>query len=280
MYRIIRHLSIDVSIGAAVMMGLVATSFGIKIEGVYYFLLALITWLIYTADHLMDARNIKHVAGTPRHRFHQKHYRGILTAEIIGIFLFVALIPRDLELDLFRLSLLLAGLILLYFLSLIWARKTQFRWVLKELFIALCYTLGVSLIPVYRHWPPGLFDWIFLIRILFLALCNLFLFSWMESGSDMQDRNPSAIRFMGARPLQVLLRFFLWLNLAAGLLILVFIPVQSWLFSLTLSLMNLVLLAVTYRPHRFRKNELYRVLGDGIFLLPLLSILWHLMQHR
>src|SRR5688572_24614318 len=139
MYRIIRHLSIDVAIGASSMMGLVAAFLGVDVDSIYYFLLFLITWLIYTTDHLMDARSIPHDANTARHRFHQTYYKPILTAAILGIFVFIILIPRDIGIGLFYHALVLAGLVILYFLSLIWARKTQFRYVLKELFIALCY---------------------------------------------------------------------------------------------------------------------------------------------
>jgi len=124
MYKIIRHLSIDVGIGSAAMMYLVAGYLDRHVAGIYYFLLSLLTWLIYTTDHLMDARNIKHEASTPRHRFHQIYYKPILTAAIIGFFLFVGLIPRQTAESLFRLSLGLAGLILLYFLSLLWGRYT------------------------------------------------------------------------------------------------------------------------------------------------------------
>src|SRR5690606_22165355 len=101
-------------------------------------------------------------------------------------------------------------------LSLIWARKTQFRYVLKELFIALCYALGVSLVPIYLTWPLGTLEFLFILRIFAIALANLFLFSVMEAKPDMVDHHPSAIRFMGFRTLNGILQAILWINLVTG----------------------------------------------------------------
>lgn len=265
MVRLIRHLSIDVALGAAVMMAFTAKVFDVEVEGIYYFLLSLITWLIYTTDHLMDARNIPHEASTPRHRFHQVHYKPILSAAIIGLFLFISLIPRETGELLFRLALGLAGMVLLYFLSLIWARKTKFRYVLKEVFIALCYTLGVALVPTFLAWPLEIPEFIFLLLIFLLALANLFIFSVREMKVDFQDENPSAIRFMGLKTLKLILQIVLWLQLSGSLYL-------FWKHAIAegavLLGMNLILMLLCYSPERFAKNETYRLMGDGIFLLP------------
>lgn len=268
MYKVIRHLSIDVAIGASAMMALVAGYFHAEVEPIYFFLLSLMTWLIYTTDHLMDARNIPHEAHTPRHRFHQVHYKAILSTAIVGIFIFVALIPRQTEEMLIRMALGLSALILLYFLSLIWARITQFRFVLKELFIAACYTTGVSIVPIFHTFPLSAIHWLFLILIFFLALANLFLFSVREMQPDIIDNNPSAIRFLGLKNLRFLLQVILWLQLIGdGFLVSIG---GDWQFPLLLILMNAVLMLLFYLPAPFRKNENYRVLGDGIFLIPVI----------
>ncbi len=274
MYKIIRHLSIDVALGAAAMMYLVSGYLDTRVDTIYYFLLALITWLIYTTDHLMDARNIKHEASTPRHRFHQKYYKPILTAAVIGLFLFVGLIPRQTSEMLFRLSLGLSGLILLYFLSLIWARKTQYRYVFKELFIAGCYTLGVSLVPVFHAWPIGRDGWQLLLLIFLLAFSNLLLFSVREAQNDLKDKNPSAIRFIGLPALNQILGFVLWIAFALSAFLLI---LDSLFYGVLLLSMSSSLLCLFYFPKLFRKNEAYRVIGDGIFLIPFIGALIHLI---
>lgn len=266
MIRNLRHLSIDVALGASSMMGLVAAFLEVEIESIYYFLLFLITWLIYTTDHLMDARNIPHEANTPRHRFHQNYYKPILTAAIIGFFIFIVLIPRDIGEDLFRYALVLSGLVLLYFLSLIWARRTQFRYVLKELFIALCYTVGVSLVPVLQAWPIHYFVWLLLFRIFMLALSNLFLFSMFEIHPDVKDKHPSAIKFLGINVLNGILHVVLPMQ-ALGSIVLMY-TMENWQYPLLILIMNSILMLLFYFPKPFKKNEWYRVLGDGVFLVP------------
>ncbi|MBI1222678.1 MAG: hypothetical protein GC180_08755 [Bacteroidetes bacterium] len=267
MYKYIRHLSLDVAIGAAVMMAFTASFLEVHVDGVYYFLLSLTTWLIYTADHLMDAKNIPHEANTPRHRFHQIHFKMILSAAIVGVFGFILVVPRDTGVTLFRLAVGLSGFILLYFLSLIWARKTQFRYVLKEVFIAACYTFGVSFIPVHHAWPLDLSQYFFLFLIFTLALSNLFIFSMREMKPDFQDANPSAIRFMGLQVLKTLIQIILILHLAASLFLL---SEGYWPFAILFMVMNLTLQMLYYFPEKFGKREWYRVLGDGIFLFPLI----------
>lgn len=271
MIRNLRHLSIDVALGASSMMALVAAFLEVEIDAIYYFLLFLITWLIYTTDHLMDARNIPHEANTPRHRFHQKHYKPILTASIIGIFIFIVLIPRDIGSGLLRYALVLSGLVLLYFLSLIWARKTQFRYVLKELFIALCYMVGVSLVPVATAWPVDFYAWLLLFRIFMLALSNLFLFSMFEIHPDVKDRHPSAIKFFGINVLNGILHVVLPLQ-ALGSIYLMY-TMDRWQYPLLLFIMNSMLMLLFYFPKPFKRNEWYRVFGDGVFLVPALYFL-------
>ncbi|MHB1277823.1 MAG: UbiA prenyltransferase family protein [Bacteroidia bacterium] len=266
MIRNLRHLSIDVALGASSMMGLVAAFLEVEIDNIYYFLLFLITWLIYTTDHLMDARNIPHEANTPRHRFHQKHYKPILTAAIVGFFVFIVCIPRHIGEGLFHFALVLSGLVLLYFLSLIWARKTQFRYVLKELFIALCYTVGVSLVPVSQAWPVPFFTWLLLFRIFMLALSNLFLFSMFEIHPDIKDKHPSAIKFLGINVLNGILHVVLPMQ-ALGSFVLMY-TMDNWHYPFLIFIMNSVLMVVFYFPKPFKKNEWYRVLGDGVFLVP------------
>lgn len=275
MYRHIRHLSIDVAAGAAGMMGLTARFFDVQVDTRYYILLSLVTWLIYTTDHLMDARNIRHEASTPRHRFHQKYFTPILVAALLGGLAFILLIPRHIPGLLFNAAFVLAFLVLVYFLSLLWARKTQFRYVLKELFIAICYTAGIALVPVYLSSPVDAMEWLFLLRIFVLALSNLFLFSVMEAGIDRKDMHPSAIRFMGPDRLRVLVQVLLWTNLSAGLVLIPFYWGESQLIhSLLLSVMNLVFMCIYYFPRYFLRDERYRIWGDGVFLIPFILYLF------
>jgi hypothetical protein len=261
------------------MMWLVSAYLEVDIPSLYYFLLSLMVWIIYTSDHLMDARQTTHEASTPRHRFHQEYFRLLLTADLMGLLVFILLIPTNAPLPLLYGGMVLTGLVLLYFISLIWARKTSFRYVLKELFIASVYTAGVSLLPVYYAWPPpdkGVYFFVF--RIFFIALANLLLFSLIEQKHDMSDKHPSALRWFGFKTISKWIQLLLWVNLSIGFSRLFFAEEEQFIYILTLSAMDISLLWLYYKRESLSKNEWYRVIGDGVFLLPFLIWVYEKIQ--
>jgi hypothetical protein len=73
-YRLLSLLSIDVAVGAVCSSVWFAIMFGVKPGGVAFTALGLTVWLIYTLDHLMDARTIKNKATAKRYQFHQQHF--------------------------------------------------------------------------------------------------------------------------------------------------------------------------------------------------------------
>ena len=73
LYRILNTLSLDVSIGAVISAMFFAEVLQVKILPYGLATLALTVWIIYTIDHLRDARAIGTKASTARHLFHQ-HY--------------------------------------------------------------------------------------------------------------------------------------------------------------------------------------------------------------
>ena len=279
MYRLLRNLSLDVALGSCCMMWLVSAYLHVNISPRFYFLLALVVWLVYTTDHLIDAAHTEHEASTPRHRFHQQHFRILAFFTVAGLVTGIFMIPGTTPEMLFYGGLILSGFILLYFISLVWARKTSFRYVLKELFIAAVYTAGISFVPIYYSLPDldtGIFFFIF--RIFSIALANLLLFSLIEQKHDLTDEHPSAIKWFGLKTVRNWIQFLLWLNLSLGFSRLFFVDSTHLVYILTLSIMDLSLLYIYYRRDRMLRNELYRVVGDGIFFLPVLIWLYERIQ--
>jgi len=149
--------------------------------------------------------------------------------------------------------------------------------VFKELFIAACYTLGVSLVPLFQSWPIELNNWLFLLVIFLLALSNLLLFSVREVQNDLKDKNPSAIRFMGIHSLKRILQVLLWSQIMLSLYLFL---ADNVIHGLLLLIMSGLMACLYYFPKPFSKDEAYRVLGDGIFLVPLLAnSLTYLLSH-
>ncbi len=269
MWSLVRHLSLDVALGASSMMAFCAAFLGIQIEPVYYLELFLLTFVIYGLDHLLDALQARGGAQSPRHRFFQRFFTPLSALVSIALLLFIVLIPPDIPSGLFRYALLLALLVLAYLLLLVWAYRQGEKRIPKELLIAFLYTAGVSVVPLSLVPSPGWEEILFLFRCFLLALSNLLLFSLLEWRNDLKDRFSGSLSFLGIKQGHHLLRTLLWTNFMCGLAL---APVH-WGdarlgYSLLLSVMNLVLMLIYYRSAYFLKKETYRVMGDGIFLLP------------
>src|SRR5882724_5927551 len=139
-YRLLNILSLDVAAGAIVSALFFAKIFQVVILPYGMISLGLTVWIIYTADHLIDAREIKQPASTERHRFHQRYFKPLFILLIIagGIDATQLFFIRK---TVFFEGLGLAFLIVVYFLL---QRHLRF---LKEIIGAVLYTGGVVLIP-------------------------------------------------------------------------------------------------------------------------------------
>lgn len=236
--------------------------------------LCVCVWLIYTADHLLDAYALgRNVAHTARHRYHQTRFKtialgwGVVALFGIGILFYL---PGELILY----GALLAALVLLYALLL---RYTALRtWLPKEFATALFYTAGVFL-PAITTYPATL-PWsasVLFFQYFFLALGNLLLFSWFEADIDRQDGH-SSFALSAGRPL---VRSLIYACLAAaGISSVMFLSVVATsvvtvVVQGTVLVMTLTLLVLTLWPAYFQKHERYRLLGDGIFVLPIVPLL-------
>lgn len=132
-------------------------------------LVALVTWTVYVADRLLDARSAMR-RGEPgrlrqRHLFHWRHRRAFVpfAAAAAGVAAWLAL--RFLPLAAWRRDSLLALAALLYLAAVHLGRRLppslaaplSVRFPVKELFVGLLFTAGCVLAGWSRvHAPPGI----------------------------------------------------------------------------------------------------------------------------
>ncbi|MGB3182501.1 MAG: hypothetical protein WBB45_14005 [Cyclobacteriaceae bacterium] len=272
-YAYIRTLSLDVVAGA--LFSTLALSRLLNVDPGVPVLLALCfaVWVVYTFDHLIDARKIDHEAHTPRHRFHQRYFSVLAIAitlfALSGVVLLFK-IPR---------STLIAGLAvsavtLVYFLTLrLFKLRTAFQ---KELFIALVYVLGIFTAPVSLSHQAS-FPYLYLLfgQYLLLAFANLVLFAWYEQDTDRADGHSSLVLKIGSRKsfrLVSALFGLTGLSIAYGLL--TSTPISTaWWYQVVLFCMLATLVFLGLFPAYFRVNERYRAFGDGAFMIPGLILL-------
>ena len=105
-YRFINNTSLDVVAGAISSALFFARIMHVTSLPQGIISLGLSVWIIYTTDHLLDARRIKQLASTERHRFHQNNFF------ILSVLLLLALLADVAIIFYMRAAVFNAGLLL------------------------------------------------------------------------------------------------------------------------------------------------------------------------
>ena len=197
-YRIVHYLSIDVAIGACAGMYFFSRLLEIPLAGVAYVILAMAVWVIYTFDHLMDARLSPGELVSARHRFHHDNYNLLfiltLLISVVGLFLAWRFLPSTI---IFVVGAILAVLI---FSAMILTQyfKDQMG-PFKEFTIAVFYVSGLVMLPLMQgmesltHWR-----WLhFVLAYLLLAWFNLIFLSLLDRESDSVAGQKSLVSALG-----------------------------------------------------------------------------------
>ena len=268
LFRVYRHLnilSIDVAAGAVCCAAWFALLFGVQVKPYAFISLGLTVWIIYTADHLLDVARVKIPASTERHRFHQRHFTTliiVLAVAVLTDIIFVVFIRKII----FQWGVVLATAMIFYFLI------QRYLIYVKELVVALLFSCGVLLpsFSLIETFPGG--------KILFVmssfvltALINLILFSWFDQTSDTKDNRASFATQVGERKTKSAIVLLFVLNAVLMILTVLLIP-ESYMHVALMFSMNIILIFLFTRKEYFEVDDRYRIVGDGIFFIPLLYI--------
>lgn len=262
-YRLLNLLSVDVAVGAMCSAIFFDHIFQTDITHYSIISLGLTVWIIYTADHLLDARKTKTLATTNRHRFHQ-HYFSVLFVVMI-----LATCINTVVLLYIRKPALITGIVLIVLVMLYLLIQQRLKF-LKEIFVALVYTAGV-LLPAasntqmnWESWP-----WITIIQFFLIALLNLIIFSWFDFENDIQDKRASFVTIFGKKGGQVcIVILFIMVTMLLAY------TFTTRLETVILIMMNAMLLFMFRFRSYFFLHDRYRLLGDAIFFLPVLILLF------
>jgi 4-hydroxybenzoate polyprenyltransferase len=265
-YRYVNLLSLDIVAGAVVSALFFARVLEVTLRPLGLLALALTVWVIYTADHLKDARDIGKSASTLRHRFHQEHFKTLLIAAGLAVLLNVFIV-FFLRKQIFVRGTVLAAGVGIY---LIVQRYLKF---LKEICIAFLYTCGV-LLPSYTLTKVELVTahYLLIIQFAMVAWLNLLIFSWFDREGDEKDKQTSFVTMLGER----ITRASIWCLIGGIFLVSVFSIYYSEMKPavLIVATMGLVLAFIFVFRESFARHDYYRLLGDAVFLLPLLYMAW------
>lgn len=272
LYDYLQILSIDIVIGACAGMLFFDRLIGADLRLLLYLLLAMAVWCIYTVDHLLDARQIKKKASTPRHAFHQKHFRTL--AFLLGIFgslgLAAAFYFLKIKFILFT-GLALGSLILLSFILLkIFPRKWVF---VKEISIAALYVGGIMLAPYFHNdlvMIPQSF-WLLGLAYVLVAWFNTLYLGILDRESDKEDGLYSFALTVGkSRSNKLLMGLMLVMLLyISGLYFL--LSSRHYLY-ISLVLIMAFIHCIVFLQDQSNSDNARRKL-DGCFMLPFILLL-------
>jgi hypothetical protein len=262
-YKYVNILSIDIAVGAMVCAWFFAQLFEATIRPYAIAALGLTVWIIYTTDHLMDAKIILGRARTDRHYFHQKYFSWLL----IG--LIVALVLDIIQLFYIRKALLENGVLLLVTVA-VYFVIIRYVKIVKEVFITALYTAGVilpSLSAPSTHVSAEV--WLGVFYFGTTALLNIIMFTWFDAPLDIEHGQSSFTTTVGLGTSKKIIDALVMLQLAFGVALTAWLPLKA---ALVLLAMNSVLSLIWWRRNHMKNNNLFRLWGDAVFLMPAIFV--------
>lgn len=263
-YKNCNLLNLDVAAGAMVGALYFCKLFSVTIHAPDIIALGLTVWVIYTLDRLIDVRNLTNAAASERHKFHQRNQR-LLWTLLICIGMVILFLIFYLRSTVLWNGIFLSAIVLMYIVLQKYLKG-------KEIVVALLYTIGV----VLPSWSIRLVEvteveYLLVAQLFGVALINLLLFSWFEYETDRQDGHSSMAIRWGKKSTG---KFLLILG-GINLLISVYLSIRHTfaLPTLLLLVMTIILIAIFSFYKFFEINSRYRLLGDAVFIIPLVGIL-------
>jgi len=274
-YRTLSYLNLDVVAGAVI-----CSCFAGKVlkvtepTAVYNTCLALSIWLVYTIDRLIDITRKERTQLSRRHQFH-KEYKRILWPLVIIVFLLNSwLAVTQLPYTMLVFGLLVVSGVAAYLIAVNMLPAGTGKWFQKEPLIALVYTTGVWGSKLWL--VPAIFFSAFMVIVVpffLLALMNLLVFSYFETDTDKENNQRSLSTLLGPETTGKIIMVLFALVLTINLTMVRMDATPLYLMiAITRTAMGFILFGLFYRSEFFYENELYRIIGDAVFMLPLIPL--------
>nr|WP_262897953.1 UbiA family prenyltransferase [Litoribacter ruber] len=246
---------------------------GVALGMIYYLLLALAVWSIYTLDHLMDAQSMESLPSSPRHRFHRENFHSLRIALIVVAIAGLAIAWQIFRISSFSLAGLGLGGLILFNMFLMKFSLQKFA-VFKEFNISIFYIMGIMLVPIlfYREDPLHKAFWLFGLAYLFVALLNLWILSWVELESDKRDGFASIATVLGRKKLTFLIAVWMGVGLVF-ILSLYWLLLSFYYIHISILLIMFLIQALQFFQY-FDKGKVARQVMEASFMLPFLLIVF------
>lgn len=263
-------LSLDIVLGSLSVGLFVVRVLNVSAVPLWWLILPLAVWSVYSFDHLADGFNKKGESKIYRHWFHFNYSKTLIpmvltTGTIAGI---LSLVFLDKKIVLFGCG--LSFLVLLYFIVVWHQKKLKIKYVQKELFIAIIYISGILLAPaVWNNKPFSLAQLIIFGIMILLAWAEGVIISFYDYENDKADSLKSFAVVYGRKKTRSIL-----ITLNICILIITTIAMYYFEDSIIIGalfielIMNLVLFCLIYFNLFFIDNNYFRWIGESVFILP------------
>lgn len=274
-FKYIQYLSLDVVLGALLSSLFIAQLTSVTLTNPMLIGLGIAIWLIYTTDHLIDAKSIAGGANNPRHAFHQQYFKLIIAFGILA-FLIGLWNISFLPMETIKFGGILIFCVGVYFVTIRLAdRKSMWH---KELSAAMIYSFGIFAGPLSLTLDIAYSTIFLFVQFSIIVILNLLIFPIYEVDSDIKDNMKSLAISVGVVRLKKVINFLFVIVILLTVIGMLELQMLSngpnWFFGqLIFLLMITVLLSLMIWPSFFKKHNYYRWLGDGVFYLPVLLLL-------
>jgi hypothetical protein len=227
-------------------------------------------WLIYTLDHLLDARSRKEQSARPAYRWHWKHRKILWPLLMVAATGTVAIGLVCLPLRVIVFGCITASLVILYTLAHQGMPGLRARYIFKEGWISVIYTAGVWGVPLlYYGEVPNVSIFVTVIIYWLLVLINVMIYSLHEYQTDLKESQTTLATLYGPTVARHLLRLLMLcvLTLITVAFLLVDDAGLEKAYVILLGMAGGLGLILGF-PEFFHQYARYGILADGLFLLP------------
>jgi hypothetical protein len=232
-------------------------------------ILGLSVWIIYVLDRLLDNQK-NALIFTERHFFHQTNQKILWLFVIICIFVGAVLL-FFIPFNIIKFGIVICLITGLYLLIVNKVSSEDSFQHYKELLTAFVYTAAV--------WGTAILEKFNVVSLflglifLFITFQNLLLFSYFELENFPETNNLA--KFFGKKSSKyIIFGIFLFIIVLGGFSFVILENSYQYRILIIEIFMSFSLILITYFQKFTLQHDRFRWLGDGIFLLPLLIILY------
>ena len=269
LYKKFNWLSLDVVIGAMAayrMAALLADGFGL-FQWQTAVVLGLVVFIIYGLDRIIDNRNI--VQNTARHQFRNQH-KILIIRVLIGCLIATTVLLFWLPKAVIFFGIGLFAFVVGYLLMVSITQSKGWFEAAKDVIVPLVYALGVWGIAAVPQPYISQESLILFFPFWLIAQQNLLIIAYFESFEAEDGESLPIILGEDSTKIALNIIFLLVIMLCFWV-----IMISPYHYAVRVAILLIVMATIQHfiwkNPQRWLENDTYRLITEGVFLIPLLA---------